>query len=100
MRAWERTLLYPLVVNIRFISTLTPEDENLMAPAVLKAVAAILDVLPIAYMLRIDAVDGQVYQHSRTGEETQLLGTESEGTESVPSGGGSASNLTPTRFDS
>ena len=52
-------------MNIRFISTLTPEDENVMAPAIMKAVASILDVLPIAYMLRIDTSDGQVYhQHS------------------------------------
>ena len=51
-------------MEIRFTSTLTPEDENLMAPAVLKVVASILDMLPIAYMIRIDTVDSHVYQHS------------------------------------
>jgi hypothetical protein len=63
--AWERRLPASLLVNIRFVSTLTPEDENAMAPAVLKAIATILDLLPIAYMLRIDTADAQVYQHVR-----------------------------------
>jgi hypothetical protein len=35
-----------------------------MAPAVLKMLASILDLLPIAYVIRIDTVDSQVYQHS------------------------------------
>ena len=62
------------LVDIRFTSTLTPEDENIMAPAVLKALVAILDLLPIAYMIRIDTVDAQVYQHS--GPSGQLMQSE------------------------
>jgi hypothetical protein len=62
-----------LNVNIRFVSTLTPEDENAMAPAVIKAVAAILDLLPIAYVLRIDTTDAQVYQHIRQDDEPSGL---------------------------
>jgi hypothetical protein len=49
-------------LNIRFTSSLTPEDENTVAPALLKALAAILDLLPIAYAIRIDTSDAQVYQ--------------------------------------
>ena len=52
-------------VNIRFTSSLTDIDENAIAPALLKAVTSILDVLPIAYVIRIDTSDSQVYQHSR-----------------------------------
>jgi hypothetical protein len=52
-------------VNIRFTSSLTDHDENAIAPALLKAVASILDALPIAYVIRIDTSDSQVYQHSR-----------------------------------
>jgi hypothetical protein len=66
-----------VIVNIRFVSTLTPEDENAMAPAVLKAVATILDLLPIAYMLRIDTADAQVYQHIRQDAQTSSLGGDS-----------------------
>jgi hypothetical protein len=51
-------------MDIRFISSLTPEDENAFAPALLKAVAALLDQLPIAYTLRIDTIGAQVFQHT------------------------------------
>ena len=53
------------IVNIRFTSSLTDNDENAIAPALLKAVSSILDALPIAYVIRIDTSDSQVYQHSR-----------------------------------
>ena len=57
-------------MEIRFISSLTPEDENAFAPAVLKAVVALLDQLPIAYTLRIETAGSQVLQHAHpaTGE--------------------------------
>jgi len=51
-------------VNIRFTSSLTPEDENTLAPALLSAVSAILDLLPIAYVIQIDTADSKIYQHS------------------------------------
>ncbi len=49
-------------MNIRFTSSLTPDDENLIAPAVVKALASILDLLPIAYMIRIDTSDSRIYE--------------------------------------
>ena len=49
-----------IIVNIRFTSSLTAEDENLLAPAVLAALTSILDLLPIAYMIRIDTSDSRV----------------------------------------
>jgi hypothetical protein len=59
-------LAQPLtIVNIRFTSSLTDHDENTIAPALLKAVVSILDALPIAYVVRIDTSDSQVYTHSR-----------------------------------
>lgn len=54
-------------MNIRFTSSLTPEDENLLAPGLIKALACILDMLPIAYVIRIDTSDSQVYQHTGAG---------------------------------
>ena len=53
-------------MDIRFVSSLTSEDENLFAPALLKAVAALLDQLPIAYTLRIETTASQVFQHTHT----------------------------------
>jgi hypothetical protein len=58
-------LLRSAVVNIRFTSSLTDTDENTIAPAILNAVVSLLDKLPIAYVIRIDTSDSNVYQHSR-----------------------------------
>jgi len=51
-------------MDLRFISSLTPEDENAFAPALLKAVAALIDHFPIAYTLRIETTGAQVFQHT------------------------------------
>ena len=56
-------------MNIRFISTLTADDENQIAPALVKAVGALLDQLPIAYTVRIETTGAQVYQHSHPAFE-------------------------------
>jgi hypothetical protein len=54
-------------MEIRFISSLTAEDENIFAPALLKAVTVLLDQLPIVYTLRIETTGDQVLQHSHAG---------------------------------
>jgi hypothetical protein len=51
-------------MDIRFVSSLTSEDEKLFAPALLKAVAALLDQLPIAYTIRIETTGADVFQHA------------------------------------
>ena len=61
-------------VNIRFTSSLTPEDENALAPAILAAVAGILDLLPLAYVIRIDTADSQVFQHSSPNRSRAVAG--------------------------
>jgi hypothetical protein len=67
-----RLAIAALNVNIRFTSTLTPEDENLVVPAVLKAFTNVLDLLPIAYAITIDTSDAHVYVHSQTEPATAL----------------------------
>lgn len=54
------------LMEIHFISSLTAEDENAFAPALLKAIGALLDQFPIAYTMRIETTGAQVFQHSRT----------------------------------
>jgi hypothetical protein len=56
-------------MEIRFISSLTAEDESLFAPALLKAVGALLDQLPIAYTIRIETTGAQVFQHTHAGAD-------------------------------
>jgi hypothetical protein len=56
-------------VNIRFTSSLTPEDENTLAPALLTALGAILDLLPIAYAIRVETADSRVFQRGSGGDD-------------------------------
>lgn len=56
-------------MEIRFISSLTAEDENTFAPALLKAVGTLLDQMPIAYTIRIETTGAQVFQHTHAAPE-------------------------------
>lgn len=60
-------------MDIRFISSLTAEDEDLFAPAVVRAVSALLDQLPIAYTIRIETTGAQVFQHTRVAPNEPRL---------------------------
>jgi hypothetical protein len=60
-------------MEIRFVSSLTADDEALYAPAVLKAVSAFLDQLPIAYTLRVETTGSQVFQHTHVLPEPEGL---------------------------
>lgn len=54
-------------MDIHFISSLNPDDEDRLAPGLLQAIRALLDVTPIAYTLRIRTASNQVLQHTRAG---------------------------------
>jgi len=56
-------------MEIRFVSSLTAEDENRFAPALLKAIGVLLDQLPIAYTIRIETTGAQVFQHTHAGAD-------------------------------
>jgi hypothetical protein len=53
-------------MEIRFVSSLTAEDEVRLAKGLLKAFTCLLDQWPIAYTLRIDAGEATVLRHSHT----------------------------------
>lgn len=59
-------------MNIRFISSLTPEDEDAFASALLTSVRAILDQFPIAYTLRIETATARVFQHTSASVDVAL----------------------------
>ncbi len=59
-------------MDIRFISSLTPEDEATFAPALLQAVGAVLDQFPIAYTVRISTIGDQVFQHTHPSFDVAL----------------------------
>jgi hypothetical protein len=52
-------------MDIHFVSTLTPEDEDRYAPVVLAAARAILDQMNISYAVRIVTTNGTSVQHTR-----------------------------------
>lgn len=60
-------------MEIRFVSSLAPEDEDVAAAAMLPALAALLDRLPIAYTLRIETTGAQVFQHSHPGSAISIV---------------------------
>jgi hypothetical protein len=72
-------------MEIRFVSSLTAEDENFFAPALLKAIAALLDQLPIAYTLRMETTGAQVFQHTHTASSSTPAPDEFE--QMAPNGG-------------
>ena len=47
-------------MEIRFVSSLTPDDENRVASAVVALVAHLFRDLPIAYALRVETACGEV----------------------------------------
>ena len=59
----ECELLSTDAVLIKLVSSLTPDDENVCAPALLQHFVSMLGQLPIAYAIRIETSD-QVFQHS------------------------------------
>ena len=61
-------------MDIRFVSSLTAEDENAFAPALLQAVGALLDQLPIAYTIRIETTGAQIFQHSHAEPQPAAAG--------------------------
>ncbi len=79
-------------MEIRFISSLTAEDENLFAPALLKAVGTLLDQLPIAYTMRIETTGAQVFQHSHAAPDHSLT---PESTHSVGGNGANVAHYIP-----
>jgi hypothetical protein len=52
-------------MDLHFVSTLTPEDEDRYAPMVLAAIRALLEPMPITYALRIVTANGLAVQHTK-----------------------------------
>jgi hypothetical protein len=59
-------------MDIRFISTLTADDENALAPALLEAVGSVLDRFSLPYTVRIVTSGAQVFQHTHPSCQKEL----------------------------
>ena len=59
-------------MDIRVVSSLTPEDEARLAPALMAALTNLLDQLPICYTLRLETPAGKSLCHNHAPVEVQL----------------------------
>lgn len=57
-------------MTVRFVSSLTPEDEARVAPMLLKLCGLVLDQFPIVYNIRIETSGDVVLQHSNSVPES------------------------------
>jgi hypothetical protein len=60
-------------MNIRFVSSLTAEDEIRLAEGLLTVLASLLDQFPIAYTLKIEAGGSRVFQHHHSPADPPLV---------------------------
>jgi hypothetical protein len=56
-------------MDIRFVSSLTPDDESQLAVAILAAARGLLNQFDLPYTLRIETTDGRVFHHCGAPEE-------------------------------
>ena len=63
-------------MDIRVVSSLTPEDETRLAPSLMAALTHLLDQLPICYTLRVETAAGKSLSHSHAPVEV-VVGADS-----------------------
>ena len=59
-------------LEIRVVSSLTPEDEGRYAATFLKLIAAVLDTLSVAYAIHVELADGSIVRHGH-GQASTLV---------------------------
>jgi hypothetical protein len=55
-------------MDIRIVSSLTPDDENRVAPALLETLRTLMASLPVAYAVRIQTASGRVWQQQNVAQ--------------------------------
>ncbi len=63
-------------MEIRFVSSLAPEDETRLAGAFMDAVSTLLDILPIDYSLIVETASGKTFE--RAGSPHDPVGLPAE----------------------
>ena len=72
-------------MEIRFISSLTPDDEARVGAAICKAAAHLLAPLSLAYTLRVQTTDGQLFCEQSPGLAAPVGAAVSTGVTAMPS---------------
>ena len=53
-------------MDIHFVSTLTPDDEERLAAMIIETAKGLLSCFPISYTLRVTATSDKVLEHSQS----------------------------------
>ncbi|PYR71185.1 MAG: hypothetical protein DMF88_00500 [Acidobacteria bacterium] len=67
-------------MNIRFVSSLTADDEVRLAEGLLVALVTLLDKCTIAYTLKIEAGESYVAQHHHAPGEPSMIASAAQAT--------------------
>ncbi len=67
-------------MDIRVVSSLTPEDEARLGPTLMAALTRLLDQLPIRYTVRVDTAAGKTFTHNHAPVEIAV----SDGSQDFP----------------
>jgi len=59
-------------MDIRIVSSLTPEDETRLVPALTSALTTLLDQLPIRYTVRVETAAGKTFTRNHSPVEVPL----------------------------
>ena len=65
-------------MDIRLVSSLTPDDEARLAPALLAALTGLLDRLPICYVVRFETAAGKVFAREHAPVEIPVSDASTE----------------------
>jgi hypothetical protein len=72
-------------MEIHLVSSLTPDDENRLAPRVLAAIGEVLEKLPVSYSVRIETAIGNAIHHNHTAAHESEVESSSRPTVSAGS---------------
>ena len=59
-------------MQIRFISTLTTEDEARLAQMIVDTAKALLANFPLGYMLRVETADAKLFEHNKVAPSASI----------------------------
>ena len=66
-------------MDIRLVSSLTADDETRIATTLCSVASRLLDQFGIAYTLRIETTDGQVFHESACGDVRRTIPADRNG---------------------
>ena len=70
MLTQPQTRFREVPLDIRVVSSLTPEDETRYAAALVKIISAVLESAPASFAVHVQLADGSVVQHHESHDDS------------------------------